>query len=93
MAPGTTAGNTSAQIEGRRPAWNDMQKTYPGGEVGTPTVYDDMIGGRFKDLYKLPAYENSCAVRMSYALNRSGLTLARNPAKGGSVQGGDGYWY
>jgi hypothetical protein len=52
-----------------------------------------MIGGRFKELHKNAAYQNTCAVRMSYALNRSGLKLSAPPGTGGSIVGGDGYLY
>jgi hypothetical protein len=52
-----------------------MEKHYPASGVKTPVLYDQMIGGRFKDLYQHSAYKNTCAVRMSYALNRSGLKL------------------
>ncbi|MYN29882.1 type VI secretion system amidase effector protein Tae4 [Duganella levis] len=68
-----------------------MQKNYPAGSVTTQTLYDSQIGGKFVRLYAQPGYENSCAVRMSYGLNRSGLTLAKGG--GASIQGGDGYWY
>ncbi len=61
--------------------------------VGTPDLYDTRIGGGFKNLYKHAAYENTCAVRMSYALNRSGLKLGKAPSSGGSMRGGDDYLY
>ncbi|WP_440967266.1 T6SS effector amidase Tae4 family protein [Massilia sp. GER05] len=93
MAISAHAGNQSAQIQVRRPAWADMQRHYPSKAISTPTLYDQMIGGRFKKLYEQPAYTNTCAVRMSYALNRSGLKLAKHPDEGASVEGGDGYTY
>jgi hypothetical protein len=70
-----------------------MEKHYPASGVKTPVLYDQMIGGRFKDLYQHNAYKNTCAVRMSYALNRSGLKLGTAPSKGGNIVGGDGYLY
>lgn len=94
MAITASAGNASASVTARRPSWADMKKNYPDNSVSTPDLYDRMIGGGFKNLYKQAAYENTCAVRMSYALNRSGLKLGKAPSKGGSMQGGDGntYW-
>jgi hypothetical protein len=68
-----------------------MAKYYPDTHVKTPTLYDEMIGGRFKGLYLNSAYQNTRSVRMSYALNRSGLTLASAPSAGGSIQGPD-HW-
>lgn len=70
-----------------------MKQHYPDSSVPTPTLYDSNIGGRFVKLYAQPGYANTCAVRMSYGLNRSGLLLPRAAGAGASVQGGDGYWY
>jgi hypothetical protein len=88
-----TAGTASASISPKRPSWADMKKHYPDASVTTPALYDTKVGGPFVKLYEQPGYQNTCAVRMSYGLNRSGLKLARAPSAGGSVQGGDGYWY
>lgn len=93
MALTASSGNASASVTARRPSWADMKKHYPDKKIPTPDLYDSMIGGRFKNLYKQGAYENTCAVRMSYGLNRSGLKLGTAPSKGGSMQGGDGYTY
>lgn len=93
MPINASSGGASARLEIRRPSWADMSKHYPASAISTPTLYDSMIGGRFKELYKNAAYENTCAVRMSYALNRSGLKLGNAPSSGGSIQGGDGYLY
>lgn len=70
-----------------------MERYYPASQIKTAVLYDEMIGGRFKGLYLNPAYQNTCAVRMSYALNRSGLKLSAPPSVGGSIVGGDGYLY
>jgi hypothetical protein len=70
-----------------------MEKHYPGVGIKTPVLYDQMIGGRFNGLYKSAAYQNTCAVRMSYGLNRSGLKLGPPPSAGGSIQGEDGFVY
>ncbi len=93
MAITASSGAATASVTARRPSWADMKKHYPDKTVATPDLYDRMIGGRFKNLYKQAAYANTCAVRMSYALNRSGLKLGAAPSKGGSMQGDDGYSY
>lgn len=69
-----------------------MKKFYPDVSVKTPDLYDSKIGGAFVKLYEQKGYQNTCAVRMSYGLNRSGMKLAKPPS-GASVQGGDGYVY
>jgi hypothetical protein len=70
-----------------------MKKHYPAADIETKVLYDQMLKGRFKRLYLNPAYENTCAVRMSYALNRSGLPLGKAPSKDGDVDASDGYLY
>ncbi|WP_165390871.1 T6SS effector amidase Tae4 family protein [Pseudoduganella lutea] len=70
-----------------------MKKHYPDSSIPTPLLYDSKICGKFVKLYEHPAYLNTCAVRMSFALNRSGLKLGKSPSAGGSVQGGDGFLY
>lgn len=70
-----------------------MNAHYPNASVKTETLYDSKIGGKFVNLYKIPAYENTCAVRMSYALARSGMKLGMAPSNNGSPKGGDGYTY
>jgi len=70
-----------------------MSKHYPDKNVTTPVLYDVKIGGKFRRLYEHAAYQNTCAVRMSYALNRSGLKMGPAPSSGGSIQGGDNYLY
>ena len=54
-----------------------MQKYYPDVRVLTPDLYDSKIGGLFVKLYEQKGYQNTCAVRMSYGLNRSGAKLAK----------------
>ena len=93
MAITASTGTASARIEVRRPSWPDMDRHYPDAAIKTPVLYDRMIGGRFSGLYKNGAYQNTCAVRMSYALNRSGLKLGPPPSIGGSIQGADGHVY
>jgi len=93
LAITATAPGVSAAITARRPSWADMSKHYPDKNITTEVLYDTMIGGRFKRLYQHEAYENTCAVRMSYALNRSGLKMGTAPSKDGDIDGGDGFKY
>lgn len=93
MAITATAGSASATITARRPSWADMKKHYPASNISAAVLYDQMIGGKFKRLYLEPSYKNTCAVRMSYALNRSGLKLGEAPSTDGSPQGPDGFKY
>lgn len=93
MAITATAPGVSATVTARRPSWADMSRHYPDKNVTTDDLYDNRIGGRFRRLYEHPAYQNTCAVRMSYALNRSGLRMGPAPSSGGGITGGDGYLY
>lgn len=93
MATAAVPGALPFPVLPARPSWDDMRSHYPGASVPTATLYDQKIRGPFIKLYEHPAYQNTCAVRMSYALNRSGAPLARSASSGGSVRGGDKYWY
>lgn len=88
-----TAGQATATVVPKRPSWADMKKYYPDRSVTTPTLYDTKIGGGFAKLYDQPGYENTCAVRMSYGLNYSGLKLPKAAGTGASIQGKDKFWY
>jgi hypothetical protein len=70
-----------------------MKANYPNASIKSETLYNTKIKGRFVDLHNNPSYENTCAVRMSYALARSGIKLGVAPSKDGSPQGGDGHTY
>lgn len=70
-----------------------MKKYYPAANIETEVLYDEMLKGRFTHLYMTAAYENTCAVRMSYALNRSGLKLGNAPSNGGEIAANDGFLY
>lgn len=86
-----TSGSASATVTPHRPSWADMIKYYPDGRVDDTSLYNQKIGGGFVNLYNHPGYKNTCACRMSYALNRSGIQLQQKG--GGTLKGGDGYWY
>lgn len=92
MAVTASAGNATASIDPARPSWADMEANYPGREIDTQTLYTK-IGGELARYWNLPGYGNSCAIRMSYALNRSGLKLKRRPGNDGSTIGTDKYVY
>jgi hypothetical protein len=88
------AGRVATQLQAHRPAWKDMHKHYPGENIKSEKFYP-MIGDHYVKLVKVQPddYENTCATRMSYALNRSGLKLPKAP-NNGSIKGEDGmnYW-
>ena len=94
LAITASAGSQSATIDARRPSWADMKKHYPDKLIPTEELYLRMIGGDAKGYFGDPAYENTCAVRMSYGLNRCGIKLGMAPSgKDGTWNGGDGYKY
>ena len=93
MAITAVVEDVSVTVTPSRPSWADMVANYPDESVDTPTLYDTKISGLFKGLYKAPGYQNTCAVRMSYALNRSGIKLSKTKSSVASVLGGDGFWY
>lgn len=93
MAITATAGNVAARIEPRRPSWADMHAHYPGKSVNTETLYNSKIGGAFTGQHKVKWMENTCAVRMSYALLHSGFHLAQTTDKKASMSGSDRNWY
>lgn len=93
MAITASSGTTSSNgITVNRPSWKDMYKNYPNESISSFAFYP-MVS---KDLADLAAsnpndWENTCAARMSYALNRSGIKL---PSSGGySLKGSDGFRY
>lgn len=74
--------------------WTEMLKNYPNSSVHTEDLYDKIGGGLPELLRKNPiAWENSCAIRMSRALNYSGKKLGNAPSRGGNIVGDDGYNY
>lgn len=70
-----------------------MHKHYPSKSVDTPTLYNSLILGSFKGQENEAYLENTCAIRMSYALLRSGFHLSQTADKGASLLGGDKRWY
>ncbi|OQR28458.1 hypothetical protein BWR15_27880 [Pseudomonas sp. T] len=89
------SGDVSAGIKPNRPSWKDMSKNYMGEDVSRETLYP-MISAQLVRLYQEndKAWENTCAIRMSYALNRSGIKLpSETSPKGGTLKGDDGRYY
>lgn len=92
MAITATAGDVSSSIEPRRPSWADMHRHYPGKELDTKALYDK-IGGGLAGGHTKKWLANTCAVRMSYALLRSGFNLSRTADPEASKFGADHKWY
>lgn len=89
-----TAGGITAQITPNRPSWADMYRYYPAENIPSSSFYP-MVSARYAQLAKENPgdWENTCAARMSYALNRSGIKLKKALSTGGTIVGSDGYNY
>ena len=87
-------GATAPTLTVNRPSWADINKHYPNESIPSDKFYP-MVGKGYADIVKKnpDSYSNSCATRMSYALNRSGMKLPVAP-DGGNIKGDDGlnYW-
>jgi hypothetical protein len=86
------AGNQTIGIKVNRPSWADMYRNYPNESITSKQFYP-MISDEYAKLANKPNsnYNNTCAARMSYALNRSGIKLPKNG--GGTWLGKDGFYY
>jgi hypothetical protein len=74
--------------------WADMLANYPAEGVTTEDLYETIGGGLPENYQKNPySWENSCAIRMSKALNYSGIKLPKAPSRGGNINGKDGFNY
>lgn len=93
MAITATAGTVSASVKPNRPSLADMQLHYPPKHIPRDVLYNLNIKGEFVGKDKIEYMMNTCSVRMSYALLRSGFALSRTTDKEGSKKGGDGRWY
>lgn len=91
-----TAENVTAEaITPIRPSWKDMIASYPGEAIKSADFYPMVSDEWVKNVKKDPdSWSNTCAGRMSYALNHSGIELDKAP-KGGSFKGVDdkNYWF
>jgi hypothetical protein len=88
-----TAGGASATIKPNRPSLADMQLHYPSKIITRNFLYNGKIRGEFEGRDEIEYLKNTCSVRMSYALLRSGFALRRTADKEGSMLGADGRWY
>jgi hypothetical protein len=70
-----------------------MIKYYPGSAETTATLYNSKIRGSFTGHEKTQYLQNTCAIRMSYALLRSGFQLPRTKDREASMLGADKKWY
>lgn len=77
------------------PSWSDFESAYPdSGEMGADLV--NSIGGPVKDAYDNYPTLGYCAVKVSYALNYSGViipNIVTSNGNLGTVLGGDGKYY
>jgi hypothetical protein len=74
-----------------RPRFADVETAYP--RAVSPAALFDEIG--IGELLSNPAYRNTCAIRVSYALTKAGVTLPRGglrinkgPFKGKRIEAG-----
>ena len=78
-----------------RPSWESMSNAYPAENITSSQFYPMVSKAWEKSVQKAPEHwENTCATRMSYALNRSGIKLGKAPSPGGTLIGDDkfNYW-
>jgi len=74
--------------------WSKFIEIYGDGKI---TSVGEKIGGKVEENIKLgitdpdSGFTNACAIRMSYALNYSGVTITRGSWK--TVSGADKKWY
>lgn len=88
------AGNITAKIKPHRPSWSDARSNYMGEEISSPDFYPMISDELALAASKFPDdWANTCATRMSYALNRSGMRLPKAYSAGGTVVGRDGFNY
>jgi hypothetical protein len=77
------------------PSFNDFETAYPKHSdplYDTPSEMYNSIGGQVLNLYNSnpPSYQNTCALRISKALNYSGISITAGPDR---YQGADGKYY
>jgi hypothetical protein len=77
------------------PSWTTFKNAYPGHAdplYDTPKKMYESVGGTVLSMYNSnpAAYQNTCALRISKALNDAGITIPPGP---GRFQGADGKSY
>lgn len=81
-----TCGGKSVSIECRRPSWESVREAYKYiNEVGsdsndTAESRYTFLGGKIENAFKKErkSYTNTCAVRISYALNYGGMPIKKS---------------
>ena len=68
-----------------------VPNVYPTSPSPGQTTIWDLVGGKVAQNGNNGIFTNSCAIRMSYALNQSGSKIPFT--KGGTVSGANGDWY
>jgi len=87
------AGENRTSVQVDRPSWADMYKNYPKEEIKSVDFYEMVSKTWHRDALRDPEnWGHTCAVRMSYALNHSGVVLGK-PKSGAVIKGDDGYNY
>lgn len=86
------SGRASVSIQANRPSWKDMVENYP--TMDRSALYNDVIKGSFLKQENTSYLQNTCATRMSHALNKSGIKLGiAISGKAGTMNGVAGnYW-
>lgn len=87
-------GFKSPVLKINRPRWTDMLNNYPDNSISKYIFYPKISKALGKDVDH-KAYENTCALRMSVGLNKSGFLLPSPPSGGaGNIKGDDSrnYW-
>ena len=88
---GDPGGKKKTNANQGRPSSSSLQANYPGDNYTSTQVYK-LVGGNIYQRYQDDpvAYANSCALRLSYALNKAGAPI---PKLSGTAKGGDGMNY
>jgi hypothetical protein len=88
--------NTTSFPQQSLPTWNDAYAAYPkngnGGDLPAAEVYA-LVGGQIFAMYQSnpEKFKNACALRISRALNYSGVQIPNVPNS--TFAGGDGKYY
>jgi len=92
----------AAQPRGANITYGTLAGNYPLPD-DNPTRQDDpskttiwrLVGGKVQENYETGYFKNSCAIRLSHALNKSGLLIPFIPGETSSGTGpnGETWWY
>ena len=75
-----------------RPAFSHMWNYFSDINRDVSRV-GNIIGGKVEVNINNNIFNNACALRMSYALNRAGITIPRNESRWKTSSGADKNWY